>query len=180
MHDHRVFTYRIDAEDLITYVNPEWLTFATENGAPDLDERRVVGKPLWPFIAGAELLDLYRLVVKKVRSDSAVICFSYRCDAPQLRRYMEIVLRPWGLCGVEFNSRCARLETRPAVPLLMPTAARSDQLVRMCSWCNRIATPEWLEVEEAIRQLRLFEKHPLPQITHGICDDCLKQALTKI
>jgi hypothetical protein len=37
------------------------------------------------------------------------------------------------------------------------------------------ATPEWLEVEEAIPRLQLFEQDHMPQITHGICGECERQ-----
>jgi hypothetical protein len=30
----------------------------------------------------------------------------------------------------------------------------------------------WVEVEEAVRELWLFERTQLPQITHGVCPDC--------
>ena len=179
--DTRTFTYRIDGHDVISYVSPEWLEFALENGANQLVVPGVLGKPLWPFIDGLESRHLYHVMLKKVRTAKAVICFSYRCDAPQLRRYMEMVVRPWGVVrGVEFNSRVVREVPREPVPLLAPTAARSAQMITMCAWCKRIATPQWLEVEEAIQRLQLFELDYMPQITHGLCRDCEKQIETSM
>ena len=172
MSDTRIFTYRVDADNAIRFVSPEWLEFAVENEAPQLVRPGVLGKLLWPFIAGLETQHLYDVMLKKVRAAGAVICFSYRCDAPHLRRYMEMVVGPWDAGGVEFNSRVERETPREPVPLLATTAARSDQMIRMCSWCKRIATPVWLEVEEATRQLRLFEQNCMPQITHTMCEEC--------
>lgn len=180
MSDTRVFTYRIDECDDISYVSSEWLEFATQNGAHALVEPGVLGKPLWPFIAGAQTRHLYDIMLKKIRSVRGMICVSYRCDAPHLRRYMEMVVRPWGVKGVEFSSRVVREVPREPVPLLAPTAARSDQIIRMCAWCKRIATPEWLEIEEAIPRLQLFELSCVPQITHGVCGDCQRQVEASI
>jgi hypothetical protein len=180
MSDARVFTYRIDASDVILHVSPEWVEFALENEANELVLPGVVGKALWPFIADGDTRHLYRVILEKVRSARAVMCFSYRCDAPHMRRYMEMVVRPWDAKGVEFNSRIVREVPRTSIPLLSPTAARSDEMIRMCSWCKRVAIPEWLEVEEAIQRLRPFEKDYLPQITHGICGDCQKQMLRTV
>ena len=180
MAETRVFTYRLDGNNRISYVSPEWLEFAIENGAHELVLPGVLGKPLWPFIAGMETLHLYHVMLNKVRTASAVICFPFRCDAPQMRRYMELVARPWEASGIEFNSRVLREEPREPVPLLAPSAARSDRLIRMCGWCKRVATPEWLEVEEAIPRLHLFEKDSMPQITHGMCEDCERQVTAAI
>jgi hypothetical protein len=180
MSDMRVFTYRIDAGDRISHVSPEWLEFAVENGAEQLARPGLVGKPLWPFIAGLETQHLYDVILKKVRAASAVIGFSYRCDAPHLRRYMKMVVRPWEASGVEFSSRVESEAPREPVSLLATTAARSDQVIRMCGWCKRVAMPEWVEVEEAIRQLRLFEQDYMPQITHTLCPECEKQVRAAI
>lgn len=30
----------------------------------------------------------------------------------------------------------------------------------------------WAKVEEAVSHLGLFDRHLLPQLTHGICEDC--------
>ena len=175
MSDTRVFTYRIDAGDRISHVSPEWLEFAAENGAEQLAQPGLVGKPLWPFIAGLETQHLYDVILKKVRTASAVIGFSYRCDAPHLRRYMEMVVRPCDAGGVEFISRVERETPREPVPLLATTAARSDQMIRMCGWCKKVAMPEWVEVEDAVRLLGLFEQNCMPQITHTMCEGCERQ-----
>lgn len=173
--DRRTFTYRIDADGVISFVSPEWLAFARENDTPQLANPGVVGKPLEPFIADMETQHLYRVILSKVRTDREVICLPFRCDAPHLRRYMEMVLRPWGAKGVEFNCRVVRDEPRPPVPLFTSTAAHSDRSITMCSWCKKIATPKWREVEEAIEQMHLFELSHMPQISHSVCDQCHRQ-----
>jgi hypothetical protein len=180
MAETRVFTYLIDESNRISYVSPEWLEFAIENGAQQLVLPGVLGKPLWPFIADLETMQLYQEILKKVRSASVVICFPFRCDAPQLRRFMEMIVRPRDVNSIEFNSRVVREEPREPVPLLAPTMPRSDRLIRMCGWCKRVATPEWLEIEEAIPRLRLFEQDAMPRITHGICEDCKEQIVAAI
>lgn len=176
----RVYKYRIDGDNRISYVNPEWMEFAIENGAEQLVLPGVLGKPIWDFIAGSETRHLYHVMLESIRTTNAVICFLFRCDAPRLRRYMEMLMRPWGTNGVEFSSRVDREEPREPVQLLMPTAARSDQMIRMCGWCKRVATPKWLEVEDAIRELRLFELDYMPQITHTVCLECEKRVRAAI
>ena len=36
--------YRLDADDVIVYVNEHWETFASTNGAPELTAEHVVGR----------------------------------------------------------------------------------------------------------------------------------------
>jgi hypothetical protein len=44
----------------------------------------------------------------------------------------------------------------------------------MCSLCKRILAREarWLEVQDAIRELDLFDSASLPELEYVICDDC--------
>ena len=44
----------------------------------------------------------------------------------------------------------------------------------MCSLCKRIKAYEtrWLELEEAIETLNLFDTAELPELVYGICDGC--------
>jgi len=51
---------------------------------------------------------------------------------------------------------------------------RTDELLKMCSWCNRLhCDQDWLPLEEAINYLGLFGSSHLPRITHGICPTCV-------
>ncbi len=180
MAGERIFIYRIGSDDLISYVNADWLEFAVDNGAESLVRPGVLGKPLWQFCADADTAHLYQVILTKIRKERAVVCFPFRCDGPQLRRYMEMIVQPWGPGGVEFHTRILREEPRAPVPLLEPDAARSEAMLRMCSWCKRIATPEWLEVEDALQHLRLFDRQRVPQITHCICEDCRQRVRSAV
>jgi hypothetical protein len=74
---------------------------------------------------------------------------------------------------VEFRVRTISEENRPPQVLLEPSAARSDQLLRVCAWCKKIHLEDrWVEVEEVTVRLRLFERSLLPLMTHGICELC--------
>jgi hypothetical protein len=55
-------------------------------------------------------------------------------------------------------------------------------MIKMCSMCKKVKTAEnvWLEVEDAIIDLKLFEKKILPQITHGCCQPCYEIAMVEI
>lgn len=167
--------YRIDAGDIITAVNPDWDAFARENEGAHLTGEHVVGRDLWAFIGDFETAQIYRAVLARLRGGAVVPPLPFRCDSPALRRFMELHLRAvTDDGGVELEARLLRSEPREAVALLDPAAPRDDELLRMCSWCKRVAVTEsqWCEVEEAAQRLRLFERDRLPELTHAMCDRC--------
>jgi hypothetical protein len=64
---------------------------------------------------------------------------------------------------------------------LDPRSARSGDYIPVCGWCKKVRIgEEWTEVEDAVRQLQLFEEPRLPQITHGICPRCYQEMLKVI
>ncbi|MGC8827572.1 MAG: PAS domain-containing protein, partial [Anaerolineae bacterium] len=177
--DPRLFVYQIDAGDVITTVNDAWDEFALENEAPHLTGQGVIGRSLWDFIAGEETRHLYRILFQRVREGKRPISIPFRCDAPDCRRYMEMQMIPDNAGGITFANRVLRVERRPAVRLLEQGAPRSPDFVTMCGWCKRVRLPDdrWVEVEEAIRVLHLFDERAVPQISHGICPECHDRVL---
>ena len=171
--DGRVFIHTVDASGNITAVNDEWVEFAIENGAPELLRQSVVGHAIWDFMDGKETRHISRLILDKVRTSGTAITLPYRCDSPSLKRFMEMEIVPVEGGRVEFRSRILRLEKREPVELLDIKAVRSESFITICSWCRRTRTSKgWVEVDEAVRTLGLFSMDALPQITHGMCEDC--------
>lgn len=166
--------YRIDSADRITYVSRDWLAFAAENDAPELSGEKVIGRPIWDFVAGKSTRHLYQLALQKVRASREVTTFPFRCDAPRLRRYMKLTLRSLADGQVEMESRTAQTAPREHLGLLDVAASRSHEFLTMCSWCKRVRTSQdnWSEVEDAIREMHLFASEELPQISHGLCPKC--------
>lgn len=53
---------------------------------------------------------------------------------------------------------------------------RSEEFVIICSWCKLVEVESgWLEVEEAIDKLGLFDEPVLPRISHGCCSPCFER-----
>jgi len=69
----------------------------------------------------------------------------------------------------------------PLIPFKSKMPRRNDLLV-ICSWCNKIRTEngEWQEVKETIKSLGLFELDALPTISHGMCDSCYQMVWLKL
>jgi hypothetical protein len=177
----REYVYRIDASDNIAYVDSEWVAFAHENGLTGLTLATVIGKPLTHFIADKETRHLYEMLLQKVRRTQRCVSVPLRCDGPEVRRYMEIRMVPLADDGVELVGVLLRAEPRPIVALLADAQPRSQEKVTICGWCKRISVAAlWLEVEEAVARLGLFDSASLPQLTHGICPSCEAMVLAKL
>ena len=156
------------------FVNDEWLSFAHENGASHLTLDAVLNKSLWQFITDFDVQHLYTLIFNKVLADQLSVKIPFRCDSPDCRRFMEMEISPLSGNRVQIRNRILREEFREPVDLLNPAVNRSKELVRMCSWCKKIdvSPSNWVEVEQAVKQLNLFEAPTSPQLTHGICPTC--------
>lgn len=171
---NRSFRYQVDSHDTIQFVCADWLDFARQNGAAELDRDAVIGRPLWEFLSGKETQHLYRIIFDLVRADGRSVTLPFRCDSPGCRRYMELTIVPLPDESLDISASLLREEHRANVSLLEPDRPRSEEFVTICSWCKKvlISEDEWADVETCIRQLELFDSPVLPEITHGLCDVC--------
>lgn len=172
--DKREFVYRIDSGDRIVFANDHWYDFARENGNTALVAGTVIGRPLWYFIGSSEARHLFTILLTKVRDARLPVTLPYRCDSPVCRRFMELSLVPHANREVEFRSRIRRQEVRERVALLTEEAERSEEWLVLCSWCKKakLQGERWVEVEEAVQALHLFNAPRLPRLSHGICGPC--------
>lgn len=174
-HEQPQYRYHIDAADIVVACDQVWFDFADANGAPELCRPPgVINRPLWEFISSLETVALYRMLLARVRAQGEPVAVSFRCDAPECRRSMRLELHPLPDNGVAFTSTLLAEEPRPAVRLLDARTPRSDVFIGVCSWCKRVRVEGvgWLEVEEAIEALGIFQDAALPQLTHTICESC--------
>lgn len=170
----RTYRYVVDDHNRIVEVDEAWLRFARENDAPHLDREAVVGKSLWDFIADLETRIIYDAILDRVRHAPLCVRLPFRCDSPAVRRFMELEIIPLNPGHVAFNSRLLRREKRPPLHLLQPDRRRADRMLIMCGWCKKIelSAVEWVEAEEGVARLGLFDQPLLPRISHGICPSC--------
>lgn len=167
-------SYEVDGADRITAVSESWEAFALANHGGHLVAPKIVGSSLWSAISEPTTRALYRTLVMRVRAGGDVASFCFRCDSPSRRRelLMRIAARDDGI--VSFTTSLVREQERREVALLDPAAERTEEIVVVCGWCARVKVGEgrWVEVEEAVRVLRLFELTALPQLSHGMCPLC--------
>lgn len=169
--------YAIDEHDRLVRANDGYYQFAKENGWADADAS--LGRSLWDFVSGEQLTTLLRILVRRVRGTKTVVELPFRCDAPGVRRELDIRIAPTPSGrAVLFETRVRAEEPREFQPLLDSEAKRSEELVEMCGWCDRfLVEEEWVEVEEAAARLKLFSRSEPPALSHSICPECAVKLL---
>lgn len=170
--------YRIDALDNIFYVNDAWMVWARQNDGDSVMPDYVLGRKLWACMGDPTVLQIYQRMVAQARAGKPVQ-FNYRCDSPAHRRVFAMSIHSNDGIEVEFASALVHEEVRPVVALLQPGRKRDQRMLRICSWCQRVAVSvdRWLPVEEAAQVLHLMEADSLPCITHGMCERCAETML---
>ncbi len=169
--------YQIDQTDELVYTNDAWDRFATNNVGAAVVSGRVLHRPLFQFIADRTTQSLYRQAIGRVREGHS-LKFPFRCDSPRCRRLLQMNMEPGPDGMVEFRTQILSETERDPIPLLEPNSPRSKLQLVSCGWCKRFQVGgNWVEVEQAIEQLNLFEIPLLPMVTHGICEPCLQRML---
>jgi len=170
-------SYWLDADDQIIGVSERWLSFALQNGAPQLRPETVVGRQLWSFISGQTVRHLFQQLLGQVRERGRGVSVPFRCDSPERRRYMRLSCLPLDARSIEMCSTLLREEPREPAPQIS-----NRGLLRMCSWCKRIARSDvdWMEIEAAAVDLGFFERTEPAEITHVVCPDCSRMLLEEI
>lgn len=177
------FIYRIDTADTIVSVSDNWGTFADANAwSGPLHPEDVVGHKLWDFIQGLETRHLYQEVFKRARRGTPCRPIPFRCDSPTERRYLEFMAKTLSDGSIQITSSILRKEPRSSVSLLDANISRSTGMITVCSMCKKIRTPpsQWVEIEEGVTQLKLFELDSMPQLTHGLCPACYESAMLEL
>jgi hypothetical protein len=174
MDDSWPVLYRIDSEDRLAELNDGWLAFAQANQGQALHSSNILGRSLWDFVADAETRHLYQVMVQRLREAGPPVRFRFRCDAPDRRRLLAMEITGDKTGGIQFSVTPVLEEPRVSISLLDPSHARGEHFLTMCSWCKRTRLPtgRWVEIEEAVEELGLFEDSPLPGVSHGICSTC--------
>lgn len=176
----------IDAADRIIHLDDEWAKYAAEKGEADLATDRLIGRPIWSFLHGIETIHLYRLLVLRARR-GVQIESRLRVEAGGVSQFMRMRMQSVGGDSVIFEATplpediapedmAASMESsggRPQDPNVSQEEVAPALLV-VCSWCGRLKIRDetWVEVEVAISQLGLFELESLPQMSHGVCEEC--------
>lgn len=164
--------HRIDSSDRIVGINESWKRFSYENSrAPE----SVLNHSIWEYVTGLEMTHIHEILLERVRSTQMSLRLPFRCDSPELKRYMVMEMVPLEKASVEYRCHTILEVPRDRVQLLKGANYRSSEMICVCSWCKKIPDSAgiWMEIEDAITIYGLFQGDSIPAISHGICPGCL-------
>jgi hypothetical protein len=166
--------YHLNARDELVFVNQGWSDFAEANGAKAMQPMLVLRRSLWDFISDRTTKHIYRALFQRIREQAETIRLSFRCDSPAERRLLDLEMTALPAGGIQLQVHQIATSFREPMSLLDPSQPRSEELIRVCSWCKRVGMADelWLDVEDAVTGLGLFVDQLPPDLTHGICPDC--------
>lgn len=177
--------YMLNENDEIIAIHGEWSEFANENNAAELsNESKLIGKSIWKFIRSPEIQSVYRHIFEKVRLSEKSIAMPFRCDSPNLRRFMELVVSPEGGDYLLVKTRLNYEERRDYQSVLDSTLDSGENTIWACSVCRRFSESgaEWLEIEDLANSTNIFTEDTQPKLKETVCNDCtnLVQDLDRI
>ena len=138
--DSVIITYIIDEIDHIVEVGGDWDEFASKNNGETILKENVESNEIWHFIKDSGVRYLYRVMIEKIRKLGGRIEFPFRCDSCVVRRFMKLEIEPYPNDTVRFVSTVLNEEERPRIDMMDPALPKSDEIVRICSWCKKNRT----------------------------------------
>lgn len=172
------FRYRIDDANTIVSVCEDWDEKTDTLAVPAPHANDLIGTSILNHITGIDNKQIFALLFSQCRKTREILFIQFRCDGPDIKRWMELELRPRDQGQIEVVSRMVDSATRPYVALLDCFAKRSGNVVTICSWCKAVKVGDvWTEVENAVNLLGLFKNEEQPELQQGMCEKCAKDIL---
>ena len=160
--------YRLDQENQIISVDGPWDDFALDNEGSNAIACQVEGRPIWHFITGDTTRMWFEVMLKSARLRQTTLELCYRCDSPELKRFMRMRIVPGenDILSIEHEQIG---EERRASPVTIRYAGNKPvgSFNTRCSMCGRLKQgPDWLEPEQ--------QKHPSDTVNviYTVCESC--------
>ena len=173
-------TYQINHRDEIISVNEDWCRYASDYGWEGISPDTVLHRPIHNYITDTTTSRLYQYLFKRVREGSTVR-YQFNCECISHHRLMEMTVMSLGSAGdVELKARLLTKHERKRQPPDTSISPSENEFLRACGWCYRIDMGGiWIEVEDAVAKMGVFEFSRLPKLTHGICKSCFVDKLAE-
>ena len=164
---------RVNGDDDIIFINDEWSGTIPLNNSCTILNDKVLYKNLWEFFVDINVEYIYRKMMSRVRHGHEVR-FNFRCDYADSIQLFEMSISSQERGEVLFEVCVIEKDFHPSQDNFKDSATSAEEMLIVCSWCNRINVEKdrWQETEIAVNTLKLFEFPNLPQISHGMCSDC--------
>ncbi len=171
--------YSLSSDDVVVDVGGAWDDFALANDGEACTGEHVLGKSIFTFISGPEVVTVYRALFSNVRKQQRPLSFAFRCDAPARLRRMMLYISPLPGRGVVVTTELVQESGRDLVALLERDVERSKEQLDICCICSNVKSDrdEWVPIEEESARRNLLAQRAIPRLSHGYCPPCLNEQL---
>jgi len=173
-----VITYRLDHRDTIVEVSQTWNHFALSNNATEKTlAKAVIGCTVFSFILGDPTRMYFQALLQQARILGRSLARNYRCDSPELKRYMEMRLTPEPEGIVRLDHTIQRVEPLKPSLSFQPASRVTSETIGRCSVCARLTTGlRWVQPEEVLKQGQFPRDGAIP-VRYLVCPDCVTSSL---
>jgi hypothetical protein len=183
-------SYWLDNDNIICKVNESWDTHMDPSSwAERASSDVIIGKHLFDFVCDDVTRMYIATMIESVRLIPRTIVRPYRCDSPDRKRFMKMIISPEQDGLVCVSHELVREEPLPNPVLFKtlteneikvnsnkkPGASGLDYLIR-CSICNSLKnrrTGIWQEVD-TLATITKGTSKPLT-VVYGVCPICMRK-----
>jgi len=169
-NEHAPIVYWIDRKMEITAVAGPWDQFARENDGADMASSSVLGRSIWAFVTGDPARMWVEALFQLATVTGRMVERPYRCDSPDLKRFMRMRVIPEGAGVLRVEHELLRTEKQQRAVIIRPVGnLRASGLMR-CSVCGRInkgeswREPDLCDVPSATE--------PVLRVMYTVCQQC--------
>lgn len=165
--------------EILAVGREHWTEFAASNAGPEVATvSKMIGTNIFSQVSGAEVIASYQSCFDAIRTGrTKSVSFTYRCDAPDIRRDMRMSLSGVYVDDVPgavlFQSLIVDERERPAMSLFDPANLCATEaglpIVTLCSYCHDVKLEgAWVTAEQYYAQGGAARV----RVSHGICPAC--------
>ncbi len=177
-----LITYLLDRDDIIIEVSQAWNSFAISNNADkNTLADSVIGHNIFSFILGDSTRMYMQVLLQQARILGHSPSRKYRCDSPELKRYMQMLLIPEPDGVVRVEHTLERVESFEQPISFSPAVVTNPSTVFRCSICARLKIGSvWIFPEDALDQEHIpcDTVIPVRYLVCPLCDNPLKKGIT--
>lgn len=169
--DKNTNIYWLDNKKRIAYVSTFWDEFAVENEGKNVISSKVIGKSIWEFIDSDTTKMWLDTLLRFSETTKKEIERPYRCDSPDLKRYMKMKVVVEGSNILRLEHTVLKTEKRiNSIKIFHRSSsgiASENSFKVRCSVCGRIKdNEEWKEIENISDQKKQYT------VIYSVCEHC--------
>ncbi len=165
-------SYLITDDGIIIKTSINWDIFANLNDGNSATTNNVIGKSIYSFIYDKETINWLKKIILLVKTYHEPIIKIYRCDSPNLKRFMEMSVSNIDKNIIVVYHRVLRVENIEKV-IYFETTDSLNSSVKRCSICNKLRiNHKWYEIENIPNSFFDNLKELKLKVFYGVCSKC--------